>query len=167
MEAFARILARTQTQELALWDSTAYENALGWGAYFEKITASLRPVLPEDGGQRAPYKNEKQDNEWLQNCSKNLQAWEAKFWGNVSMSDLRNARTSLVDRHILHSPYVDANPALIQLVLERSKKNGKMSAIAKLLEERYRVDNAVSVAHQSLHILRSALDELQTEGPSP
>ena len=47
LAAFARVLARTQTPEVSLWDAEAYSRAIGWGAYFEKRVAQLRP--PKNG----------------------------------------------------------------------------------------------------------------------
>ena len=69
LAAFARVLARTQTPEVSLWDAQAYERAVGWGAYFEKRVAQLRPQ--NDGsekGSAAAGKEALDDDAWLHAC---------------------------------------------------------------------------------------------------
>ena len=86
------------------------------------------------------------------------------FWSQIPLDDLRRARTRLVDRYILHSPFVDANPTLVRLVLDRAAASdgggggdAGRRAIARLLDERYAVDSALAAAHESLGLLRSVM----------
>lgn len=177
LSVFASVLGRTQTPEIALWDADAYARAVGWGAYFEKLVEKVRPRLSKsDSSSSSAAQGE--DDAWLRAClndsgalEKDLNAeWVQGFWAQIRLDDLRCARTRLVDRYILHSPFIDANPALIRLVLDRAAQSDGgagpgRSAIATLLDERHAVDNALAAAHESLEILRSVKNKgVSTEG---
>ena len=196
MATFARVLARTQTPEIALWDAMAYTRATGWGAYFEAQVAQLRPRHSADA-PAAPLQ-EDLDGAWLQACLGSARsgaatlssptsthtpssfpslseekgqeeeeeveeerAWVRMFWAQVSVDDLRQARLRLVDRYILHSPFVDANPALVRLVIDRATGGGEhhLAEIVHLLKERAAVDATLVAAHESLELLRSSLHQ--------
>lgn len=178
LAAFARVLARTQTPEVSLWDAQAYERAVGWGAYFEKQVAQLRPH--KDGfekGSAAAEQEALDDDAWLHAClhapdaalaeegaDDSDAAWVKSFWRRIHLTDLRDARARLVDRYILHSPFIDANPTLIRLVLDRAGGDDHgLNSTARLLDERYKVDSALAAAHESLQLLRSALLPLSDE----
>jgi len=168
LSVFASVLGRTQTPEIALWDAAAYAHAVGWGAYFEKQVARLRPRSSEGASAASAAGDQGEDDAWLRACLDRSGAleddvnaeWVRGFWAQTGLADLRCARTRLVDRYILHSPFIDANPALIRLVIDRAvvSDGGDGSgrrAIASLLDERFAVDSALAAAHESLELLRS------------
>ena len=204
LHALGAVLRRTQTQELTLWDAQAYTRAIGWGLFFESWARQARPAAVSESridntdgdsdndawfcafvddalrrhrGSRAgaaAADNVDYDNNNDDTSPKVI----ADLWHQVPFADVRWARRRIVDRFILHSPFIDLNPKLLQLVLQRTEIEGdkrndngdkEAAEVAKLLRERFDVDSAFAVATDIQHLLRAAVQHEPTtpQGFSP
>jgi hypothetical protein len=159
ISALSNILTQTQTHAITHWDESTYARAIGWGLFFEMIVLKRRADDCVENQEDEEDMNAK-DQAWItsllndktggEKCS------ELAAWGHVTPSELRDAR-NLIDRYILHSPFIDLNQRLLRLVLQR-----KDTKAATFVQERFVVDTSLQVAHTIHKLLKKSVEAAST-----
>ena len=166
--ALGTVLSQTQTRDVTQWNAKTYTRAIGWGLFFETVMAQRNSIgssgIQENRGesnrQDQQDHQDHQDQQWIndmlaenQNEQQENNAAVVDTWKHVSVVELRNAR-HLIDRYILHSPYIDLNQPLVCCVLQRTS-----SKAAEHLKERYIVDTTLQVAHTINRLLEKSVKQ--------
>lgn len=141
LSALGTMLSQTQTRDLLQWDANTYKRAIGWGQYFEKACATVKEDQPISTlFVKCLDKHETKESELIH-----------QVLSQVMVSELND----IVDRSILHSPFIDLNQSLLQCVLQRTP-----SKAAEYLKERYLVDTTLQVAHKIHALLERTVNNI-------
>ena len=141
LSALGTILSQTQTRDILQWDTNTYKRAIGWGQYFAQACANVKEDQPISTlFIKCLDKHDTNESELIQ-----------QVLSQVMVSELND----IVDRSILHSPFIDLNQSLLQCVLQRTP-----SKAAEYLKERYLVDTTLQVAHKIHTLLERTVNNI-------
>tara|TARA_B100000780_G_C20852063_1_gene338648 strand:+ start:84 stop:632 length:549 start_codon:yes stop_codon:yes gene_type:complete len=158
-QALATILVQTQTRDITQWNEDTYTRALGWGLYFETTFKELQQIHQQSNTNTDSSTFDNENQEWISNIltntsnNSNNQDDENDIMAlkQITPTDLLETR-DLIDRYILHSPFIDLNQTLLAVVLQRPGSKAIM-----YLQDRYRVDTTLQVAHTIHTLLKKSI----------
>jgi hypothetical protein len=150
--ALGNILLQTQTINMRQWDEKTYARAIGWGHFFE---ATMIKYINNNNHSSSSFNLEENITNVCQclkdkkNDANNQVIYQ--MLSRVTVGELKDT-CNLIDRYILHSPYIDLNQQLLVCVLQRTP-----SKSVEYLKDRYFVDTTLQVAHQINSLLQKAV----------
>ena len=146
------------------WNEKTYIRALGWGTFFENIMTE-RHSNKHTTSDSESYMMHAKDQVWMTAVLAGEDGTEdphiLQALRHVAPLELSAAR-DLIDRYILHSPFIDLNQPLLCLVLRRPE-----SKAAVYLQERYLVDTTLQVAHTIQKLLKNSITTNTTNTTTP
>ena len=159
ISTLCNILTQTQTRDITQWDENTYARAIGWGLFFETIMLKRRANNCSQDEEEDEESMNLTDQTWITSLLEdeeeeegNKQNDKLAAWRQVTPSELRDAR-NLIDRYILHSPFIDLNQMLLRLVLQR-----KDTKATSYIHERFVVDTSLQVAHTIQKLLKKSVE---------